>query len=613
MTMPFRNFQDLDDRLDELGYTEKTAAQIRPEIRRAMKIYKQPLSRIAVDPADFERRWGRGRISAVAAGFDSHDQFLKFRKRLRPALQRATGAQLRSSVALPPASTELLEFLKENGGIGQRVPPHLEDSIGALARAAASLGLSIADVDDTLVDRVFSGLKGSVRRSARRGLQRVNELRADLDRLPELIGLLPNAALPEPARKIAAPSEWRRGTSLPEAQQLWCEFARFVDEKRGFDGIGRPIPAKDSNFGVAAEKSYAHNVNLALTELVRRGDLVPGTSPGLRDICNHETIQKVAGYWNARKIDGEVKRDVSTLHTLVCRLSQIATHLGARKKELKKLEKLRKSAREACGRVGQMKLEHVEWIKGFAANPALQRTVFDLPEVLMRKANAILAQWSQLKKQRRKKKLMDALRMGIAACAAAILFRASPVRAANLRNLRFRGDDAHFNPEARADMRIVISGEETKNGAAIDHPADDDAWPVIAWYLEHIRPKLLADHPYRRKSKHPLVDSDFLFPSTRMDRGLEETAFAGHYVRGCELAGVSLVLHLARHISVYLILSEDPNAWSQAAAVLGDEIRTVKKHYAWLDERKASEAGRELMKQSRANARKHKRGTYRAV
>jgi hypothetical protein len=613
MTLPIRNFQELEDRLDELGYTKKTANQIRPEIRRAAKIYKQPLLRIAVDPADFENRWGRGRISAIAEGFDSHDQFLNFRKRLRPALQRAAGVQLRSSVALPPASRELLGFVKVNGGVGRRVPPHLEDSIGALARAAARLGLSVADVDATAIDRIFSDLKGAERRSARRGVQRVNDLIADLDRLPELIGVLPEIALPDPAPKVSASCGWRRGTSLAESQRLWREFDRFVVEKRGVDALGRPIPPEHSKFGIATEKSYAHNLNLALTELVRRGDLGPGMAPSLRDICNHQTIEKVAGYWNVRQLDGEVKHEASTLHTLVCRLSHIATHLGAKRKEAKKLAKLRKDVREACGTVGQMKVEHVEWIKSFARNPALQRAVFDLPEALMRKANALLAKWPQLKKQRRKKLMMDALRMGIAACAAAILFRASPIRAANLRKLRFRGDDAHLRPDAREDMRIVIPGEETKNGNAIDHAADEDAWPVVEWYLKHIRPKLIGDHPYLRKSKQPLVDSDYLFPSTRMDRGLEETAFAAHYTRGCELAGVDLTLHLARHITVYLILSQDPNAWAQAAAVLEDNIDTVKKHYAWLDKEKASQAGRDLMKQSRAKVRKHKKGTYHAV
>ena len=31
MTKPFRTFEDLDNRLSELGYTERTMAQIRPE------------------------------------------------------------------------------------------------------------------------------------------------------------------------------------------------------------------------------------------------------------------------------------------------------------------------------------------------------------------------------------------------------------------------------------------------------------------------------------------------------------------------------------------------------------------------------------------------------
>lgn len=53
---PIRNFQELDERLDELGYSIAMQRQIRPEIRRASKIYKQPLSRIALDPIDFEAR-----------------------------------------------------------------------------------------------------------------------------------------------------------------------------------------------------------------------------------------------------------------------------------------------------------------------------------------------------------------------------------------------------------------------------------------------------------------------------------------------------------------------------------------------------------------------------
>jgi hypothetical protein len=607
MTAPIRNFAELADRLPDLGYSERMTAQIRPEINRAAKIYKQPLARISTDPLAFETLWGRGRISWIAKGFESHEQFLTFRRRLRPALQRASGIQLRHSVALPAPTSELLTFLEENGGIGRRLPPHLAASIGALGREAAKLGLSIADMRPGSIARVFGKLTGGARRSAKLGVTRVNELIADLEQFPELAGLLPAMPLPDPVPAVSASSQWRRGTGFAPARRLWSDFEEFVEHKRGRDALGRPIPAEKSKFKAITEDSYAHNVNLALTELVRRGDLTDDMTPSLRDICNERTISKVAGYWNVRQLDGEVKAKVSTLHTLVCRLSHIAETMGVKKKEAKALAELRKTALEACPAVGKMMKEHVDWIRGYAANPGLQRALDGLPEDLMYRAKKILAKWPMLKKQRKQKLMMQALQLGIAACIAAILFRASPIRAANLRHLKFQGDDSNL-PRENGELRIVICGSEVKNGADIDHDADDDAWPIIDWYLKHIRPKLLLDHPYLRKSLKPLVDSDFLFPSTRADRPLEETSLAKHYVDGCLVGGLAMVLHRARHITVYRILLQDPNAWAQAAAVLEDEISTVKKHYAWLDKRRASEAGRDLMRQSRVEARRHKKG-----
>ena len=255
--------------------------------------------------------------------------------------------------------------------------------------------------------------------------------------------------------------------------------------------------------------------------------------------------------------------------------------------------------------------ERVQWVKDFAANPALQRAVLGMPETLMREADRILKDWDKHKRKKNQKLRMDALKMGTTACMAAILFRAAPVRAANLRHLKFQGDAANLVDDG-GGLRVIVPGEEVKNRRAIDQTADDDAWPVIAWYLEHIRPKLIGDHPYLQK-KVRLVDSDYLFPSTTADRPLEETTLADHYARGCELAGVGMTFHLARHITVFLILDADPNAWAAAAAVLDDEIGTVRDHYAWMDTRKASAEGRALVKQSRDAARKHRKGTYRAA
>ena len=71
-----------------------------------------------------------------------------------------------------------------------------------------------------------------------------------------------------------------------------------------------------------------------------------------------------------------------------------------------------------------------------------------------------------------------------------------------------------------------------------------------------------------------------------------------------------MTLHQARHVTVYFILDEDPNALGVAAAVLGIDPATVRDHYAWMDSMKAVAKGRALLRQSRKAARKHRKGTH---
>ena len=252
-----------------------------------------------------------------------------------------------------------------------------------------------------------------------------------------------------------------------------------------------------------------------------------------------------------------------------------------------------------------MSRARLEWIKGFAHDPAQQRAVDNMPETLRREAQRILDRWDELGRARRRREQMTALSLGIAACIAAILFRASPARAANARSLRHEGDARTLIlDDAETGARVDIPGHEVKNGKAIDAPVDDDGLPIIEWYLREIRPRLIACHPYG----HKLTDSNFLFPSLDPERPMEETTFAEHYRRGCLRIGVDMVLHQARHICAFYILDENPNAWDAAAAVLGDEIETVKAYYAWMDDRKACATGRAILRDARAKRRRHVKG-----
>lgn len=80
--------------------------------------------------------------------------------------------------------------------------------------------------------------------------------------------------------------------------------------------------------------------------------------------------------------------------------------------------------------------------------------------------------------------------------------------------------------------------------------------------------------------------------------------------RACLEVNFVMTMHQARHVCAYWILSVDPNAWDEAAALLGDNELTVRKYYAWMNKRRASQAGRAKLQQARKGVRKHRPGAF---
>lgn len=608
-TPTIRTMQDLLESLDRLGYSKATADRIRPRIRDCARVYNQPLNRIPADLGAFEARWGRGRVGAIAAGFKSHDHFVEWRRRVRAALARAAGAPS-GTAELTPDWARLVELVEQNSGPGRRYGPHRAKGLAALGRRASAGGRAPAALDAASVEAVFDGVSGRERRTLRRGLDTLAALIADRRALGDIDALLPPAPPRRPGRGKAAPSRWRRGG--PEStDRLWAEFDAFVARKRGRDAFGRPLPPEDSGFGATTARNYERSVAQAASLLERAGRLRPGDAPGLSEICSPAAIAAVIEQWQTRILEDELRSDASSLYRVVERLAHVAEFGGTlNKRELKRLREIREQVRRASPHRGRMSAPRLDWIQQFARSPAQQRAVHDLPETLMRRARPILADWELLRSQRRRKLRMHALSLGIAAVQAAILHRGSPVRAGNLNALRFRGSEAQllFDGEA-SRLRISIPGRLVKNGVEVEAEADPDARPVLDWYLAEIRPRLIADHPFG----HNLADSDYLFPSTRPDRPLDDTVFAGHFRTGAQAAGLDMTLHQARHVTAYLVLAEDPSALPLAAAILGTNARTVEAHYAWIDGVRAAAEGRRLLREARSRARRHCRGSLEHV
>ena len=600
-----RNMQDLETLLPGLGYSPSAEANIRAAIRKCRVAYKEPdLSRISTDFAAYERKWGTGRVSHLAHGFKTRAQFIRWRKDMRAVLRRTTVAPAPKAALIEPWAA-IVRLVRENQGKGKLFGENSDITLGLFAEEASADGRRPDELDPAWIERASRRLDAKTRKSFRRGLRGMNRVIERAALLPEIAHHLPAAPLPEPMPLRDLPSAWLRSAGHPGMVSLWTEFDVIVNTKR-FGHSGPQISGEPDDFKDTSADAYGRAVEWLLKHLAKADMLDAEDEPGLADVITHANLVIATNTWIESREARALPTDKGTLHAHVTKLVHLATeYLGINDKERRRLIELRRNKRIRTRSVGRMSADREKWIRDFDASPILQRAAHRLPETLRQQAQAVL---DRLKTNRppKAKEVMRALRLGVAATMAAVLFRASPVRAANLRHLRFRGENPDFLIDWKARMvRIVIPGEQVKNGEDIDDDSDDDLAPILEWYLKEIRPRLIAEHPYNRS----FCDSDYLFPSTSA-APMEDSMGSSWYGLGCTEAGVPMTLHQARHVSAYWILSVDPNAWADAAAVLHIDEMTVRKHYAWMNSKRANDAGRAKLREARKSARKHRKGEF---
>lgn len=598
--------EDLEAILPILGYAKSFQKNLRAAIRKCAKVYNTSLDRIPADLAAFDRKWGKGRVHVVPAPFLSAREFRDWRKNVRIALARMAGAP--APVPQNLACVTVLAAVRDNQGKGKVVGPNSDITIEVVLRAASRDGLSPAEITEEWIDRTALSLSNTQRKSFCRGLKGLNRMVERQSEVPQLAGLLPARLLPQPRKLRPVTSSWRRTADNPAASLIWSDFDRIMHLKRygeEEDEIeGTPAEFKDTSI-----RAYENSLNWLLRELSAQDLLEPGCD--LKEVITQPNLIAAINRWiKARKARGQ-SAEKSTLYCHVSRMVHLAiAYLDVSPKDAKRLVELRRKPAIRTKSVGQMSVEREEWIKGFDRDVAKQEKAHLLPEVLMKRSKAILAR-AKGESKARPGEVMMALRMGIAAIATAILFRASPVRSTNLRTLRMRGEGAEFSTEqltqdARLrELRLQIPGTQVKNGATIDEIADDDLAPIVRWYLEEIRPRLISAHPFGKN----YVDSDYLFPSTS-EGPMERSGFSATFRSACLEVGFDMEMHQARHVCAYWILSVDPSAWGEVAALLGDDEMTVRKYYGWLNKRHASEAARKKLREKRAFSGKHRQGDY---
>jgi hypothetical protein len=598
--------KDAEIQLPGLGYAPSFEKNLRASLRKASKVYNTDLSRIPADLTVFDRKWGKGRVHIVPAPFKTAREFKTWRKNVRMVLTRLSG--LPTSVPMNAACAAVLAIVRDNQGKGKLLGANSDLTIGVVLREASRDGLSLSDLTGDWIDRAALRLSNNLRKSFRRGLEGINRMLEIQDELPDLAGLLSEAPLPQPKKLRPAVNSWRRSANNPAAALVWSDFDRIMHLKR-YGEEGPQVEGTPAEFKQSSVDGYETSLNWLLRELVAQDLIEDGAD--LKEAITHPNLVAAINHWIVERRSRGQSTEKSTLHCHVSRLVHLAiAYLDASPKEEKRLVELRRKPVVRTMSVGKMSASRERWIRDFDRDIAKQEKAHLLPDLLMKRSRAILARADGNRKVR-PGEVMMALRMGIAAVQVGILFRASPIRSTNLRTLRMRGEKAEFDTEKLLqdsrlrDLRLKLPPEQVKNNADIDEIADDDLAPIVHWYLSQIRPRLVTAHPFGKNH----VDSDYLFPSTS-ERPMERSGFAATFRAACLEVGFDMEMHQARHVCAYWILSIDPNAWGEAAALLGDDEMTVRKYYGWLNERRASEAGRQKLREKRAFSGKHHRGDY---
>jgi hypothetical protein len=169
--------------------------------------------------------------------------------------------------------------------------------------------------------------------------------------------------------------------------------------------------------------------------------------------------------------------------------------------------------------------------------------------------------------------------IGTIAAFCAIETRGAPIRVMNALSFRIRGKGHDFHLPTKMTGHIVfqLPKSKVKNKKAIWAPIKRNnlnGLEVIEWYLEHIRPMF------------PNADeSEYLFPSVVDSVGLTYRTFLTWFKRHTRAYGLPMTPHKFRHGLASLLLQRNPGRWDLLERLLDDSPNTVRKNYAWVNER----------------------------
>ena len=219
-------------------------------------------------------------------------------------------------------------------------------------------------------------------------------------------------------------------------------------------------------------------------------------------------------------------------------------------------------------------------------DPKMLLALFDLPERLMQRAEALLQDTPK-----RPARPMQAALLARTAVALIILLHI-PLRISNLVGLRL-GQHLKFDgSRAGRIISLALQRHETKNHLALEWSISADTAAFLNRYLRQFRPLLAAP------------GSDWLFPGRDDSKGLSIDGLRYHIVHVvADEIGAVINPHLFRALAARLILRDSPEALEDVRQLLGDKtLSMVLAHYCSLEPALAALRHDEVLRRSRIEA-----------
>jgi integrase len=417
------------------------------------------------------------------------------------------------------------------------------------------------------------------------------------DHLP-ILELLPDAPFALPETNARQPFG---GIELPES--FWEDlavFEAFVCARRKIDE-----PADDDELdedeGIPRQQRiapYRDALSWLIRELIADEAIDPMAIHEVADVVDSQLVLRAAKRFRHRRDAGETKSEASTLHHYVRRLYAIArVWLEVPDDEQQRFRNLLKKKSVQTRNVGNIAADREIWLRHVILDKksVIRDTLLHAPETFMNEADRRLRCWSELSVTER----VRTLHFAMVAAQMALLVRAMAVRRRNLRELRFRGPQPTFiPPTGTSEAWIDIPPEEVKNERHLRAPVPEPAWRMIKRWLEVYRPLLVHHHP----TGHTASDNDFVFPGR--DGPISESQFerAFHFAVGT--LGLGMSPHMIRHAVAGIILHENPNMLEAVADFLGNDPKTVRKYYSFLDTARGVSESQNVLADQAQKARK---------